>query len=782
MAVDPNINKSVQETAKVVEQAFKDISSQVRDIFEQSLGQTNKFSDSIVANINKGIRDIGRSAETFESNLNKLNRGSLTQAEVQKQIEARANKIKALEMQSVIATNKKTKGMSEVNKELKKAIAYESKVVEQLLEQSKQAAEIEKKIGNTGKLLQKVSKIPVLGNLIDAEEALERAQKEAAKAGSTSASVMKVAFSSLGGTLRTSLVNPLTSINLSVDFLRKAVKYALEFNETQIKTSKALLINAEAAKSLTESFQDLARDSNNAYINYVKLSKANIELNDVLGTNVQLTAKQLEDNIQLKEVAGLEADERAAIYKFSNLTGKTQEEIFNSIGKQNKGVLSNKKVLSEVLKTSGQLAAQYKNNPVLLAQAVIQAQRLGMTLEKTKQVSSQLLNFEDSISAELEAELLTGQDLNLEKARYLALQGDSAGAAKELLANMGPNGLAKFQKMNVIQQESLARALGMGVDELADTLVKQNQLNKMTVDQRKEYEKNVELAKMERDERTKTAENIENLKKIFFSFTNGPIAYVIKGFNSILEGINGSPILKSIIGFAGGAAALLALGAGLVGAIRLLSGVFSKGAIPVTVVGGGGISDSGGSITGSSGGSGKGIGSNLKNLFKGGRAGKLARGRTLQGLGKGLTKKIPYVGAAIGLASEIAEGGLNWESIGRATLSGGGAALGGLLGTIGGLGAASVPLGIAGGIGGGMAGDKLGDMIFGERTPMARGGIVSKPTRALVGESGTEAVIPLDKFYAKMDELINVIKQGGNVYLDGNKVGTSMSVGTYRTQ
>ena len=261
---------------------------------------------------------------------------------------------------------------------------------------------------------------------------------------------MQAAFGSLGKTLKTSLVNPLTSISLSVDFFKKAVKYALEFNETQIKTSKALLINSDVAKNLTERFQFLAKESNNAYINYVKLAEANIELNNTLGTNVQLTAKQLEDNIQLKEVAGLEASERESIYKFSLLTGESQEEIFDSIGKQNKGVLNNKKVLSEVLKTSGQLAANYKNNPALISQAVIQAERLGMTLAKAKDVSKTLLNFEDSISAELEAELLTGQDLNLEKARYLALQGDSAGAAKELLANMGPNGLAKFQKMNVI--------------------------------------------------------------------------------------------------------------------------------------------------------------------------------------------------------------------------------------------------------------------------------------------------------------------------------------------
>jgi hypothetical protein len=184
----------------------------------------------------------------------------------------------------------------------------------------------------------------------------------------------------------------------------------------------------------------------------------------------------------------------------------------------------------------------------------------------------------------------------------------------------------------------LARALGMGVDELADTLVKQDQLNKLTVGARIENERNVKLAEMERTEREKTAQNIENLKKTFFSFTNGPIATVIKGFNSVMEGINNSPMLKSIIGFAGGAAALLALGAGLTGAIRLLFGVFKKGAIPVTIVGTSGISSSsgGGSIGGGGTSGGTGIGGNLKNLFKGGRAGKVARGRTLQTLGKGV--------------------------------------------------------------------------------------------------------------------------------------------------
>jgi hypothetical protein len=73
--------------------------------------------------------------------------------------------------------------------------------------------------------------------------------------------------------------------------------------------------------------------------------------------------------------------------------------------------------------------------------------------------------------------------------------GDSAGAAEELMKNLGPNGLAKFQKMNVIQQEAYARSLGMGVDELADSLVKQKQLEELDKGQAKLLKKRIQELK-----------------------------------------------------------------------------------------------------------------------------------------------------------------------------------------------------------------------------------------------------------------------------------------------
>ena len=87
---------------------------------------------------------------------------------------------------------------------------------------------------------------------------------------------------------------------------------------------------------------------------------------------------------------------------------------------------------------------------------------------------------------------------------------------------------------------------------------------------------------------------------------------------------------------------------------------------------------------------------------------------------------------------------------------------------------------------------------------LAEGGIVTKPTTALIGEGGEpEAVIPLSKLdevtggnngttnmvdnrsntdmtetNKLLKSLISAVSSGGDVYLDGNKVGKSLAIAT----
>jgi hypothetical protein len=84
------------------------------------------------------------------------------------------------------------------------------------------------------------------------------------------------------------------------------------------------------------------------------------------------------------------------------------------------------------------------------------------------------------------------------------------------------------------------------------------------------------------------------------------------------------------------------------------------------------------------------------------------------------------------------------------------------------------------------------------KVKLAEGGIVDKPTNALIGEAGPEAVIPLNsnkangvlgnndtlvKEFQEMKQILTAILNKNSVItLDGNKMGTAMAVGSYRIQ
>jgi hypothetical protein len=724
--------------------------------------------------------------------------------------------------------------IAETNKALNLKNSYLKQIVKYSDLEVKREREIQKTLGLTGQAFKGIaSTLEKIGVESEAIEDINLAMRKAAKTGDG----LQVIFEAIKGSAQAAFDTLTTDPAAQLAFLAKTFQtlynIGAEFSKNTAIIARDLGISSKEAAVLNKEFYNLQLSSNDAFGNQKNFLQSTLELNEALGTSATFSADVLATQARIAQVTGLTGEESAEIYKFSLLTGETQEEIYDSVGAIRKGNLNNKKVLQEVLKTSGQLAAQYKNNPKELGKAVVQAQKLGLTLKQTQDISKNLLNFEDSISAELEAELLTGQDLNLERARYLALMGDSAGAAEELMKNLGPNGLAKFQNMNVIQQEAYARALGMGVDELADSLVKQKQLEELDKGQAKllkkriqelkeagevekaaELEKqvlagkNVELAEQQLDAQARIAQATETFKSAIQAVIAGPLGYLADKVATIMEALSKSDLAKAILPKIGaiGAVAAAATSVYLVGKtlITSLTNAYKgkpsgRPGDPLFTVNEGGTPGMGGTEGGntSTSSSGGGIGGALKRVgkaYKGGGVKGAAKsvgrmGKSLfkgggKGLLKGGAKRIPYLGALLGAGMEFADGGFNMETAGRAALSGLGAFGGGALGSLVAPGVGT----FAGGVAGGMAGDYLGDKIFGERedTELATGGIVTQPTRALVGEAGAEAVIPLDRLMAEFKEMRAILTQianrEGTVYLDGTKVGTAMAMSAYKTQ
>tara|TARA_R110000824_G_scaffold224671_1_gene412343 strand:- start:5806 stop:7734 length:1929 start_codon:yes stop_codon:yes gene_type:complete len=147
-------------------------------------------------------------------------------------------------------------------------------------------------------------------------------------------------------------------------------------------------------------------------------------------------------------------------------------------------------VLKDIAASSQTIAEFTAMTPDNLAKAAIQATKLGTTLDTVASSMKSVLSFQDSLNSEIEASILLGRDVNLQKARELALAGKADEFAVELTKQVGSQ--AEFEAMNVLQRQSLAKALGINVEQMAkmvnnqekvrnlgDVIAKQGGLEKM---------------------------------------------------------------------------------------------------------------------------------------------------------------------------------------------------------------------------------------------------------------------------------------------------------------
>ena len=125
-------------------------------------------------------------------------------------------------------------------------------------------------------------------------------------------------------------------------------------------------------------------------------------------------------------------------------------------------------VMKDIAQNAEFFASFAKDGGKNLIGAGTAARKLGLSMSTVKGVTESLLEFETSIESSMEASLLLGRQINTDKARQLAFTGDQEGLMKEIQRLAG--GEAEFAKSTYIQRQSLAKALGMSVEELARTV------------------------------------------------------------------------------------------------------------------------------------------------------------------------------------------------------------------------------------------------------------------------------------------------------------------------
>ena len=527
--------KGVQTRLSAIDDDFGDITSSIQASLD-AMSKTN----NVINNTRKtfrGIEDITRRLRDDQAGINELNLKDLKTLDQKfkskvkdlettksllekKQQELTSNKDSLIQAQQRAQIELRNSQTTEARKEtLKKEIRERGREIDRIKEEARLNQEafgetegfldkqnslygtIEDKLqsrlaleehtnealGIGGATLTSMSKtldkmgLGGLKNALGFDQVNERMRELAKQAASTGEeitfkdklNVLKGGLKEAKGQLLSSLKDPLVVASFLLKQSFEALK-KIDARSTDLRKNlglggaESVILNDQlAATALTSEYLGVTTDA---------LVKSINDLNSSLGdTAIIFDQDLLETATVLRERFNLSEEAIANMTKESLSTGQSLESIKDSQLESLVAAeelyqvnLNTNKTLDKANNLSGALRLNLEKAPGGLVKAVALATKLGLEIEQTAKMAGKLLEFESSIEAELEAELLTGKQLNLEQARMLALKGDTAGAAEEIAKQVGSS--AEFASMNVIQQQALAEAAGLTADELANAL------------------------------------------------------------------------------------------------------------------------------------------------------------------------------------------------------------------------------------------------------------------------------------------------------------------------
>jgi hypothetical protein len=463
-------------------EGFTNVVSEIKKLTTGSKAASTAFS---------GLTSLAAKLQRHQENTSKLSSKELK--DLQKQVQEKVSDLKLagkLSKQEVkdLETKKASQGLSSkeqrqleaaraahanISQEITENMGFIKQFNDQLDDSVNRTENLEDAIGLGGNALKgmqgAMGKLGLEGlskglNMEDATSAMDDMASKLTNNGEKTASLgdkfkilgsgAKSAFSGLGK----SLLGPEALIAEFVDALQKSDKAAGDL-------AKSFNITYSEALDTRRELSNMATLSGDVALNTKGLQESMVAVGKSLGTNAKLNDDDLKTFTKLREQAGYTNEELIGIQKLSLVNGKTLEDNTAEIlggaeayAARNGFVVNEKDILKEVSAASASLKLTLGGSAEAVAKAAVQAKQFGLNLEQAEKISESLLQFETSIESELSAELLTGKNLNFERARALALEGKTAEAAAEVAKQVGTS--RDFAKMNVIQQEALAKAAG----------------------------------------------------------------------------------------------------------------------------------------------------------------------------------------------------------------------------------------------------------------------------------------------------------------------------------
>lgn len=133
-------------------------------------------------------------------------------------------------------------------------------------------------------------------------------------------------------------------------------------------------------------------------------------------------------------------------------------------------------VMGDVATKSTKTLTMMSRLPNVALRTAIELRRMGTDINKAADSSRHILDFTESVNEEMEASVLLGRGINLQRARELSYRRDLVESTKEILRITKQ---VNFEQLDTFQQEAYAKATGKTVDELLNMLQADRQIEQI---------------------------------------------------------------------------------------------------------------------------------------------------------------------------------------------------------------------------------------------------------------------------------------------------------------
>ena len=272
-----------------------------------------------------------------------------------------------------------------------------------------------------------------------------------------------------------------------------------------------------------------------------------------LGSSLLITQEMVENFSIIETSLGIASEQSVKVARtlagISKSSSMSQSSMIGFVKELSRAAgTSFVRVMEDLSNLGESVRLTFRGTSVQLIKSTVEARRLGLSISDVGVAAEKLLDFQESITAEIEASVMLGRNISFNDARVLAYRGDILGATKQILDTVEKT--ADLNQLDYFTLKAIAASTGLTVDKLQESLQIRKDLRlveamgteearKLTSEYKSLNNMSESFAKSEGERAIENLKNVNNLalQKQLQTELNGLILQLGQAFLPVLQSL-----------------------------------------------------------------------------------------------------------------------------------------------------------------------------------------------------------------------------------------------------